>query len=75
MALKNLMMSKNLTNQDLVHHRQSWLIFFLFIMKKIIGCVKSCSQENWGFLEAIFPAGKSHSGMPLPVHQTSMSLR
>lgn len=48
MALKNIMMSKNLTNQDLVHCRKSWLTIS-FLMKKIIGCVKAFSQENWEF--------------------------
>lgn len=49
MALKNLMMSKNLTNQDLVYHRQSWLPLSLFPNEKNNWVCKIMFPRKLGF--------------------------
>lgn len=48
MALKNLMMFKNLTKQDLVHHRQTWLTLSLFPNEKNIWMCKIMFSRKLG---------------------------
>lgn len=55
---------------------QKKLAHYFFPDEKNNWMCKSVFPRKLGvFLEAIFLAGKSHPGMPFPVHHTSMSSR